>query len=142
MLSRREELAEGVTIILHSHGGQVGAYALSGLAGAISGPVHVVTCDMPVRSDMAQVYVSAKSKAASWTHLHSEKGWRSYMRWLGDGQIFSNPRELQVATRNIEVHGGHSGVLSDPLHLGQWDQILGGVNEPTVSTPHLGRARV
>ena len=139
LLSRRDEFVDGVTLLLHSHAGQVGAYALAelpefyvcgsggcendNLPGAF--PIHVVTCDMPVRADMRDVYASASTSVASWTHLYSEKGWKSRMRWLGDGQIFSNPRELPVATRNIEIKGGHSGYLSDPRFIGQWDQILG-----------------
>ena len=125
---RCDEFSDGVTLILHSHGGQVGAYALAGLPefyvrGAF--PIHVITCDMPVRSDMRKVYARASENVESWTHLYSEKGWKSRMRWMGDGRIFSNPRTLSVATRNVEVKGGHSGYLSDPLFIGQWKQILG-----------------
>ena len=123
LLAGRAEFVDGVTLILHSHAGQVGAYALAGLPYYF--PVHVITCDMPVRADMRDVYAAAATRVASWTHLYSEKGWKSRMRWLGDGTIFSNPRVLPVATRNIEVKGGHSGYLSDPRFIGQWEQILG-----------------
>ena len=122
LLSRRAEFVDGVTLILHSHAGQVGAYALDGLT--VTFQVHVITCDMPVRADMQDVYARAATRVASWTHLYSEKGWRSYMRWLGDGQLFSNPRVLPVATRNIEMKGWHSGCLSDPRFIGQWTQFL------------------
>ena len=126
LLSRLAELVDGVTLILHSHGGQVGAYALAGLQdllGAVQ--IHVVTCDMPVRADMREVYASASDSVASWTHMYSEPGWKSRMRWLGDGQLFSNPRLLPVATRNIEIKGWHSEYLFDPRFIGQWKQILG-----------------
>ena len=124
LLVRQDEFVDGgVTLIMHSHAGQVGAYALDGLPGQF--PIHVITCDMPVRSDMQDVYARATTRVASWTHLYSERGWKSRMRWLGDGQIFSNPRVLTAATRNIEIKGGHSGYLSDPRFIGQWDQILG-----------------
>ena len=123
LLARRDEFEKGVTLILHSHAGQVGAYALAGQP--FDFPVHVITCDMPVRADMREVYASASTNVASWTHLYSEKGWKSRMRWLGDGQIFSNPRKLPVATRNIEIKGGHSKYLSDPKFIGQWNQIIG-----------------
>ena len=123
--SRRAEFVDGVTLILHSHAGQVGAYALAELPAPGSIPIHVVTCDMPVRFDMRNVYASARTSVTSWTHLYSERGLKSCMRWLGDGQLFANPRELPVATRNIEVRGGHSGYLSDPKFIGQWKQILG-----------------
>ena len=123
LLKRRAEFVNGVTLILHSHAGQVGAYALVDLPGDF--PIHVITCDMPVRADMRDVYANASKSVATWTHLYSEKGWKSRMRWLGDGQLFSNPRELPVATRNIEIKGGHSEYLSDQKFLGQWRQIFG-----------------
>ena len=126
LLTRRYDLSDGVTLFLHSHGGQVGAYALAGLQDLPGDfPIHVVTCDMPVRADMREVYASASTSVASWTHLYSEKGWKSRMRWLGDGQLFKNPRVLPVATRNIEIKGWHSEYLSDPQFVGQWNQILG-----------------
>ena len=125
LMSRLDEFADGVTLILHSHAGQVGAYALASLQAPGPVPIHVVTCDMPVRFDMRDVYAEARTSVASWTHLYSEKGWKSRMRWLGDGQLFSNPRVLPVATRNIEIKGWHSGYLSDPQFIGQWNRILG-----------------
>ena len=127
LLSRRAEFVDGVTLVLHSHGGQVGAYALAALAPAhqLTFPIDVITCDMPVRADMREVYASASTSVESWTHMYSERGLKSCMRWLGDGQLFSNPRLLPVATRNIEVKGGHSGYLSDPRFIDQWNQILG-----------------
>ena len=127
LVSRHVEFSEGVTLILHSHAGQVGAYALKDLSPGLSRwkfPIDVITCDMPVRSDMGSVYALASLRVRTWTHLYSEKGWKSRMRWMGDGQLFSNPRELPVATRNIEVTGGHSGMLSDPRYLEQWNSIL------------------
>ena len=123
--SRLAEFVDGLTLILHSHAGQVGAYALAELPAPGAIPIHVITCDMPVRSDMRDVYASASTSAASWTHMYSEKGWKSRMRWLGDGQLFSNPRVLPVATRNIEIKGWHSGLMSDPRFIDQWHQILG-----------------
>ena len=112
----------GVTLIAHSHGGQVAAYALA--SRPYDFPIHVITCDMPVRFDMRDVYASAATRVASWTHLYSEKGWKSRMRWLGDGRIFSNPRVLPVATRNIEIKGWHSEYLSKPKFIDQWFGIL------------------
>ena len=125
LLAGRAEFVDGVTLILHSHGGQVGAYALAELPAPAAFPIHVVTCDMPVRADMREVYASASTSVVSWTHLYSEKGWKSRMRWLGDGQLFSNPRLLPVATRNIEIKGWHSKYLADTLFIDQWNQILG-----------------
>ena len=122
------EFAAGVTLIGHSHGGQVIAYALEALAyeDAIP-PVRVITVDMPVRRDMQEIYAPARRVAATWTHLYSERGLGSKFRWLGNR---FGPRELDAATRNIEVTGGHSGILSDRRHIGQWDSIL--------APPHVG----
>ena len=54
-------------------------------------------------------------------HLYSERGWKSRFRWLGNR---FGPRTLEVANCNREVTGGHSGMLSNPRHIGQWDEIL------------------
>ena len=116
--------AGGVTIVAHSHGGQVLAYAVAALTAhtrAALGPIHVITVDMPVRRDMAAPYELARQHCASWTHLYSQRGWQSRFRWLGNR---FGSRTLAVADRNIEVTGGHSGVLSQPAHLPQWDAIL------------------
>ena len=126
MLARHAEFSDGVTLVLHSHGGQVGAYALAAIAAAyqFTFPIDVLTCDMPVRADMGPTYAMASLRARSWTHLYSERGWKARMRWMGDGQLFANPRLFPLATRNIEIKGGHSGCLSDPRFIGQWNQIL------------------
>ena len=92
----------GVTLVAHSHGGQVLAYALASMS------QHTrEACD-------------------AWTHLHSERGWASKFRWLGNR---FGDRELDVADHNIEITGGHSGILSDPAHLLQWDVILPGLQD-------------
>ena len=125
---RRAELLDGVTAFFHSHAGQCGAYGIAGLSVGFCAevPIHVVTCDMPVRADMADVYFEASKRVRSWTHLYSERGWKARMRWMGDGQLFRNPRKLPVATRNIEIKGWHSGYLSNQKYIGQWNTILGG----------------
>ena len=121
-LARRwAEFGGGVTLVAHSHGGQVVAYAVEALRYEEPVPVHVITVDMPVRRDMAPVYGEAQQAAATWTHLYSERGWRSRFRWLGNR---FGPRELTGATRNLEVAGGHSGILSDTKHMQQWHDIL------------------
>ena len=126
LLSKSKDLEDGVTLFLHSHAGQVGSYALAGLSLDIAKqiPIHVVTCDMPVRKDMQDVYLAAVEKVQTWKHLYSERGWKSRMRWLGDGQLFSNPRILCVADTNTEVKGWHSKFLSHPAYIGQWNDLL------------------
>ena len=125
---RMHELG-GVTLVAHSHGGQVLAYALTSMSEptrAALGPIHVVTVDMPVRRDMAAIYEAAREACDAWTHLHSERGWTSKFRWLGNR---FGDRALDVADHNIEITGGHSGILSDPAHLRQWDVILPGLQD-------------
>lgn len=119
---RRRELDEagGVTIVAHSHGGQVLAYALAEMHGDVC-PIHVVTVDMPVRRDMDGVYGRAARRCRHWVHLYSERGWKSRFRWLGNR---FGPRALDVAQRNRKVTGGHSGILDDVGHIGQWHDIL------------------
>ena len=120
--ARRAELqaAGGVTLVAHSHGGQVLAYALAGMQAPVC-PLRVVTVDMPVRRDMAEVYLAASVRCGHWLHLYSERGWQSRFRWLGNR---FGSRTLEVAHVNRKVTGGHSGVLSHPAHIGQWDEIL------------------
>ncbi len=117
---RWTEFAGGVTLVAHSHGGQVVAYAVEALRYEQPMPLHIITVDMPVRRDMAPVYADACA-CSRWTHLYSERGWRSRFRWLGNR---FGPRELKGATGNLEVTGGHSGILSDPVHMQQWLAIL------------------
>ena len=121
LMRRHAEVSDGLTIVAHSHGGQVLAYDLA--RDPDGPPVHVVSVDMPVRRDMGDVYrrALARSNVRSWTHLYSERGWASRFRWLGNR---FGPRELDGATRNLEITGGHSGILRDPAQMGQWDAIL------------------
>ena len=121
--------AGGVTLVAHSHGGQVLAYALAALSEstrAALGPIHVITVDMPVRRDMAETYARAAGGVDHWVHLYSARGWQNRFRWLGNR---FGDRQLAVADRNIELTGGHSGVLNHPDHLPQWDAILPGLQE-------------
>ena len=91
---------ESITIIAHSHGGQVVAFALQLLLKA-EGPnvlfnSRVVTVDMPVRAGkilgviprgMDRVYAAALTAVAGrWTHLYSERlwaFWKTWPRWYG-----------------------------------------------------------
>ena len=113
--------ADGLTLIAHSHGGQVLAYALA--RDPDYPPVTVVTVDMPVRRDMEAVYEQARKRPCvrRWVHLYSGRGWSSRFRWLGSRL---GPRTLAVADENVAIEGGHSGILSDAAHMQQWPAIL------------------
>ena len=121
---RRVELAAGVTLIAHSHGGQVVAYALRARPLGVNGsvvPITVVTVDTPIRRDMARVYELACQNSVRWLHLYSERGWSSKFRWLGNR---FGSRVLDGADLNIKIAGGHSGCLSDQEHMKQWKHII------------------
>lgn len=135
---RRQQFkeAESVTIIAHSHGGQVVAFALQNLLAA-PGPNHLfnfrlVTVDMPVRTgffvritggSMRSVYTAALvAVAGRWTHLYSERQWafwKTRARWAGARGL---TRKLKGAARNIEIPG-HSAVLHEP-DSGEWRNYL------------------
>ena len=129
--ARRREFAGGVTVVAHSHGGQVVAYALHTARPEV--PISVVTVDMPIRRDMADVYEWAVRWSARWTHLYSGRGWASRWRWLGNR---FGARRLAGAT-NIGIPGGHSGILCDPVLLPQWNTLLPTV-VPSRDDPRAG----
>ena len=72
-----------LTIIAHSHGGQIAAYASRRLARKSMLIEHLVTVDTPLRRDMDKVWLDAIGGYKRWTHMHSNWGWGSRMRWLG-----------------------------------------------------------
>ena len=101
-----------LTIIAHSHGGQVAAYALADLQvsyAAEGGRIHLVTIDMPVRKkDMYVVYACARVAVAQWTHFYADR-WTFY-RLFGTGFPFG-PRKCPHADTNVYTPYGHSGLL-------------------------------
>ena len=120
-----------VTVIAHSHAGQIAALAFSFyhfknfyenhinkvLLTDASPPIfHLVTVDMPVRKKMAPVYreATAGRVLSMWTHLHSGRWDR--MRLFGSR---FGPLEVAAADMNIPILGGHSGVLEDHQYVGQ-----------------------
>ena len=126
---RRRELDEagGVTIVAHSHGGQVIAYALAEMHASTS--VRSTSSRSTCRSDGTWTASTAgpRARCHHWVHLYSERGWKSRFRWLGNR---FGPRTLDVARRNRKVTGGHSGILDDAGHIGQWDEILSSLPRP------------
>ena len=118
----------GVRIIAHSHGGQVAAIALAEIYRSgvdILYPIHVITIDTPVRvgrwTEMDADYRDALLLATSWTHGYSERGWGSRMRWLGNR---FGSRTMPAPARNVEIAGGHSGILNAPEYLPQMVRLL------------------
>ena len=134
---RRQDIlapAEEVVLIAHSHGGQVVAFALQMLSELPLNDnslqnIRVVTVDMPVRSGrilwliprgMTKTYkIALTSVAARWTHLYSDL-WTWIRIWGSRG----GPRRLAGACQNIQMPGGHSGVLSQQALMHQWNNYL------------------
>ena len=110
--------ARGVALIGHSHGGQVIAYALAEAERKyLPDPLCVITVDMPVRRDMERIYCLARKHVSHWIHLWNDNCIRCIGSWYG-------PKKLEIADRNMEIQGGHRGILNSPKHLDQWDDIL------------------
>ncbi len=113
-----------VSIIAHSHGGQLVAYAAS--RGLIVDTL--ITVATPVRRDMLRIHREARPNIRQWVHLYSD--WSDWMQVLGalfDGRI-GVYRKMDLADRNIKVPGvGHSGLLNPALwRAQQWPVLLGG----------------
>jgi pimeloyl-ACP methyl ester carboxylesterase len=93
---------KALSLIAHSHGGQVVAHALaSGLH------VHrVITVATPVRQDMQDVWALARPHIEdAWTHLYTEEEGEP-MQYLGSlplGHAEDFTRSMPLATKNIEV---------------------------------------
>lgn len=112
---------EDRNLILHSHGGQVGAYALADGLKVRS----MVTLMTPVRKDMYDVYEAAAGNSSWWCHVHS--GWSDWTQLFGslfDGHIGIH-REMPPFTADKNIHVpkvGHSKLLRSPAHYPLWEQ--------------------
>lgn len=101
-----------ISVVAHSHGGQVAAYA------AANGLLveRLITVATPVRADMEDVYREATKNVAWWRHLHSDKDFWQVLGGLMDGK-WGIHREMPHADENIMVHGMQHGEF---LHPGLW----------------------
>ena len=104
-----------VTVIAHSHGGQVAAFALQqcGIR------PRLVTIDMPVRRKMQPEYAAVQLELSDWTHLYSSRF--TFYRLFGSR---FGAQECPYAHTNVYVRGGHTGVLTDPEHMDQLLEVL------------------
>jgi pimeloyl-ACP methyl ester carboxylesterase len=103
-----------VTLIGHSHGGQVGQYA------AAHGLMieDFVTIATPVRRDVQKAFTVGQGRAhiSRWTHIHTDG--QDYMQMLGS--VFGGSAELQrdmplADTNLLEPGQTHSGLLNPVL---------------------------
>ena len=108
--------ADTLTIIAHSHGGQVAACCLAESPICVPYTLRLVTIDMPVRRDMDDVYRYVR---VPWLHCYSSY-WNA-MRWLGSQ---GGPVACKWAGQNIHIPGGHSGVLTNPQWVYTIPQLL------------------
>jgi len=98
-----------VSIIAHSHGGQVAAYAAAqGLQ-----IERLITVATPVRGDMDGVYREATKNISWWRHLHSDNDLWQVFGGLMDGR-WGIHREMPHADENIMVEGIQHGKFLDP----------------------------
>lgn len=101
-----------VSLIMHSHGGQVGALAIA--YGELK-VHHFITLSTPVRKDMEEMYrVARASITGKWIHVYGD-WWRDIMQKLGqvfDGHIGWR-QEMPDADVNLYVPGGHSTLVNE-----------------------------
>lgn len=110
-----------LSIITHSHGGQVAAYAAAqGLQ-----IDRLVTVAMPVREDMHNIYQAAAKNIGHWVHMHSNGDIWQVLGGLMDGR-FGIHREVPFADENVSVPGlRHSEFLNPQLweDYGWWAYV-------------------
>lgn len=117
-----------LSLIAHSHGAQVVAYALA-YSAAVSDPMrleHLVTAGSPVRGDMQSTWSQVRPLIADWTHLYTDELIRppSDLPYQELGSLpilpsFPFTRLMPQATRNIEVIPAttHHGLVWPKLWL-------------------------
>lgn len=100
-----------VSIVAHSHGGQVAAYAAAhGLY-----VDKLITVATPVRKDMEDVYRAASMNIGSWYHLHSDSDFWQVLGALRDG-AWGIHREMPYADMNLMVRNvNHSEFLNPEM---------------------------
>lgn len=99
-----------VSVIAHSHGGQVLAYA----AEAGLRLEHAITVATPVRSDLGRQYAVLAKVAKTWTHIYTDEkyggAWQALGEWALGGTPWRVRREMPGA-RNIFLPGRSHGDL-------------------------------
>lgn len=103
---------EAVSVVAHSHGGNVVAYAAAG--GLVID--RLVTVATPVRGDLAAQYAAIRKQVQTvWIHLYSDES--DWWQWMGswfDGS-WRLRRRMKLADLNFKTPKvGHSGLL-DPV---------------------------
>ena len=108
-LRREGKRWPALTVIAHSHGGQVAIYAASfGL------PIEtLVTAGTPVRQDMLPIMHAARPQIKRWVHLFAEHDPVQLAGEVGDG-AFAPKREMDLADFNFHIPGSDHDALHDP----------------------------
>lgn len=120
-----------ITLLGHSHGGQVCAYALSLIRHFVfknhpelKTKVNLITIDTPVNPSMKDYYKAAlECCQGNWLHLHS-KFW-TRIRILGTGtllQPWNMFRRGMPKANNYNTGQGHSTILH-PENIHFWDAV-------------------
>lgn len=121
-LAKRLAGQERVSLICHSHGGNVWPYA----AEAGCSFDTVITMATPVRADVP--YASSRPWVKRWLHVYGDI--RDWVQILGEAKAFSLfalHRKMKLADKNIEIpEAGHSDLHTVAVwdHHGLW-KLLG-----------------
>jgi hypothetical protein len=105
-----------VSIVAHSHAGQVALYA------AYYGLLidRLITVATPVRRDMAHVISGARATIRFWAHLHGDA--RDWWQVLGGRTL---ERRMTLADQNVYEPAGHTDLLNPNLWTDRrwWDLL-------------------
>lgn len=108
-----------ITVVAHSHGGQVAAYALSDLADTTAEVVDLfVTVSTPNRKSLLEQYEKAYDNTKLWVHCYGDwwLDWVSSLGRLGTKWTPSLKRSMVFADINERMAGhGHTSMLYDSL---------------------------
>jgi len=110
----RKQILPKDTVIGHSHGGQVIAYACEGILVG-----KVITLATPVRDDVP--YRNIQTASSQWTHVYGN--YTDYWQLIGsvmDGGFHGWRRQMPLADSNIKVDCNHQQTHSMEI----WDKYL------------------
>ena len=116
-----------VSIIAHSHGGQLAALAIARGGLRVK---HLVTVATPIRKDMEEFYRAIPTRiSGTWLHIYGD-WWKDWMQKLGEfGDGYLGWYRKMPHAANIHAKGtNHSSTLQDDgawfERLGVWGKLL------------------
>ena len=98
---------QAVSLVAHSHGGQVAAYAAARAVRGFKVDV-LVTLGMPVRADMMPIYVAARQRVRRWVAVSAAwDGWKFLGAWGTQGRLPDTVEQI-AAPSGVDHEGLHS----------------------------------